>query len=127
MAIKKLVISIIAVLVMLVNVTSARAEYAYPKNNNYSTRIIDENMQIIDINGTKEAKINQKSSNHRQVWIFIAGIMIGYIVDGVIIYVSGYSAADLTAQCINTVMSIFRKNPNIKSISLKSGFSHTSG
>ncbi|MBQ6734942.1 MAG: hypothetical protein IJR00_08550 [Lachnospiraceae bacterium] len=43
------------------------------------------------------------------VLLFIAGILVGYIIDGVIIYFSGHSAAELAAELIARIIAFFKK------------------
>lgn len=50
------------------------------------------------------------------VVVFIAGIAIGYLVDGVIIYYTGHSAAELTAKGIKKVKAYVKKHPIVKKV-----------
>lgn len=65
------------------------------------------------------------------VILFVGGIVVGYIVDGIIKYNTGYSAADLTAMQISKIMRIVRGDPDCSSISVNGSnvgcISHTSG
>ncbi len=65
------------------------------------------------------------------VILFVGGIVVGYIVDGIIKYNTGYSAADLTAMQIAKIMRIIRGDPDCTSINVNGSnvgcISHTSG
>ena len=65
------------------------------------------------------------------VILFVGGIVVGYIVDGIIKYNTGYSAADLTAMQISKIMHIGRGDPDCSSININGStvgcISHTSG
>lgn len=65
------------------------------------------------------------------VILFVGGIVVEYIVDGIIKYNTGYSAADLTAMQISKIMHIVRGNPDCSSININGStvgcISHTSG
>lgn len=50
------------------------------------------------------------------VVVFIAGIAIGYLVDGVIIYYTGHRAAELTAKGIKKVKAYVKKHPKVKKV-----------
>lgn len=38
------------------------------------------------------------------VLVFIAGILAGYVIDGVFVYATGYSAAELTSMAISRIL-----------------------
>ena len=65
------------------------------------------------------------------VILFVGGIVVGYIVDGIIKYNTGYSAADLTVMQISKIMHIVRGDPDCSSININGStvgcISHTSG
>lgn len=58
--------------------------------------------------------------------VFIGGILIGYVIDGVIIYITGHSAAELTAETIRRITQLFNTGCKIISVN-DAGFSHCSG
>lgn len=65
------------------------------------------------------------------VILFVGEIVVEYIVDGIIKYNTGYSAADLTAMQISKIMHIGRGDPDCSSININGStvgcISHTSG
>ena len=65
------------------------------------------------------------------VILFVGGIVVGYIVDGIIKYNTGHSAADLTAMQIGKIMRIIRGDPDCSSIGVNGSnvgcIAHTSG
>ena len=50
------------------------------------------------------------------ILIFLAGIVIGYFIDGVIVYYSGHSAAEWTAAGLTSVKNFCNRNANLKSV-----------
>lgn len=50
------------------------------------------------------------------VLIFVAGIVVGYFIDGVIVYNTGHSAAELTAKGIKKIKAYIKKHPNVKKV-----------
>ncbi len=40
------------------------------------------------------------------VLVFVAGILVGYVIDGVLVYATGHSAAELTAIAIQRIIDL---------------------
>lgn len=59
------------------------------------------------------------------VLVFIAGIEAGYIVDGVLIYSTGYSGGELFAQGLTNLRAFLNRNANVKTVYLDNRFSTT--
>ena len=65
------------------------------------------------------------------VILFVGEIVVEYIVDGIIKYNTGHSAADLTAMQIGKIMRIIRGDPDCSCMSVNGSnvgcIAHTSG
>ena len=64
--------------------------------------------QNIDLEFVKPASVSG-------VLIFLGGILVGYLIDGVIVYTTGHSAAEWTAQGIGAIMN-WGTIPGVKSV-----------
>ncbi len=62
---------------------------------------------------SNEVDTNQKSPRIGTVTVFIAGILAGYLVDGVLIYYTGYSGGQLCAQGLQALENLTAKNSQI--------------
>ena len=62
------------------------------------------------------------------VIIFVAGLLAGYVVDGVFIYATGYSGGELSSMAIERIVKLAKGcNDGTKIYVDKDGFSGTSG
>lgn len=55
------------------------------------------------------------------VAVFVAGILIGFVVDGVIIYTTGHSAGELTASAIDKIVKFVKNNPQYTYVTYNPG------
>lgn len=55
----------------------------------------------------------QDESAALSVTVFIAGILAGYLIDGVLIYYTGYSGGELCAQGLQALESLTARNSQI--------------
>ena len=73
----------------------------------------------IDFNTDSQILIDSKLVG--PVLVFFAGVLVGYIIDGVIVYVSGRSAAEW----VSLALGYYKKNKGVKTIHVsKSGQVH---
>lgn len=75
-----------------------------------------------------EVTIEQSASPRSvgAVVVLLAGVIIGYVIDGVIVYATGHSAAELTAQWIRGILAAVKNNPKATSVHVSSsGAIHT--
>ena len=56
-----------------------------------------------------EERVERRSASG--VAIFVLGILVGYVVDGVLIYSTGYSAGQLTSQVISKIVRAANRAP----------------
>ena len=54
------------------------------------------------------------------VAVFVAGIIVGYVIDGIFIYASGHSVGELTAAQIDKIVKFVKKNPQCTTVHMSS-------
>lgn len=82
------------------NVTFTKKQLRETKFKNDTVQIIDNQFYV---NNTRSAGVT----------IFIAGILAGYLIDGAIIYATGYSGGQLTANAISSLKSAWNSYRNM--------------
>lgn len=96
--------------------TSISVNNSIASNSNYLEELMKkENILIIgdDILEFKDkSEIRERVAG--EVLVFVAGILMGYIVDGAIIYATGKSGGAWVAEALE----YFEKNPNVEKIYL---------
>lgn len=54
------------------------------------------------------------------VAVFVAGIIVGYVIDGIFIYATGHSVGELTAAQIDKIVKFVKKNPQYTTVHMSS-------
>lgn len=57
------------------------------------------------------------------ILVFIGGIVAGYLVDGVLLYTTGYSGGELVAQGLASLNAFCNRNANLKTVYLDNRYS----
>ncbi len=74
---------------------------AYYDNMSY---LASENLQLSQLdNVTRVAPV--------AVAVFVAGILVGYVIDGIFIYATGHSISELTASAIAKIVKFVKAHP----------------
>ena len=78
----------------------------------YNSNVVSENIQF------ENSYVD--SSRVAPVVVFVGGILVGYIIDGVLIYATGYDGGELAASLIDKIMKFHIKYPQYTSIHVSS-------
>lgn len=118
--------TLLIIFIILFNAISLPA-YAlknYSNNNSYGSAMVDENYIYYNNRNMKTAAVGK-------VVVVCGEIVLGYIIDGVVVYATGKSSAQWVSIALSNALGFTKRDPYVRSISVdKNGNiigSHTSG
>lgn len=95
-------------------------EYTIPHKNLLGTNLEGKDVQIVNgvvyVNGERVLF---------EILVFVGGIAAGYLIDGALIYYTGYSGGELTAQALRALNNFANRNSNLAKVYLDNRSSTT--
>ncbi|MGL5977527.1 MAG: hypothetical protein ACRCZJ_00825 [Erysipelotrichaceae bacterium] len=95
------------------NIDSHENENIKVSKDTVSTDFLGSKLKSDTVFATSDQLFENDRLRSNSVEIFLGGLLIGWLIDGIIIYVSGYSGAVLAAATIGMIISFVAAHPVI--------------